>query len=255
MEINNPFDFTGKTVLVTGGGSGIGAAISRRFAEAGAGVCIHYRSSAAAAEKLAAESSGGPGRAAAFQADLSAPAGVRELFRRLRKDFGELHILINNAGIYPVQPFEALQPEEWTRMLRINLTAPFYCMQEAVKMMEPGASVVNIGSIEAENPAAGHAHYTASKGGLVLFTRAAAKELGPRGIRVNAVSPGLIYKDGLTQAWPEGVADYLREVPLGRLGTGRDVADACLFLSSPASRWVSGVNLRVDGGIIASRGY
>ncbi len=253
--MENPFDFTGKTILVTGGGSGIGAAISRRFAGAGAAVCVHYRSSAAEAEKLAAAYASGPGKVTAVRADLREPDEVEGLFRRIDKEFGGLDVLVNNAGIYPVQPLADLSLPEWKAMIDINLTSPFLCLREAVKRMEAGGAVVNIGSVEAENPAFGHAHYTASKGGLIMFTRAAAKELGPRGIRVNAVSPGLVYKNGLDQAWPDGISAYLREVPLGRLGTGEDIADACLFLAGTASRWITGVNLRVDGGMISSRGY
>jgi NAD(P)-dependent dehydrogenase (short-subunit alcohol dehydrogenase family) len=110
---------------------------------------------------------------------------------------------------------------------------------------------VNIASIEGLDPAAGHAHYASSKAGLIMFTRAAALEYGPRGIRVNSVSPGLIDREGLERDWPEGVARWKRRVPLGRLGTPNDVADAVLFLLSPAARWISGANLVVDGGMSA----
>ncbi len=253
--MENPFNFTGKTILVTGGGSGIGSAISRRFAGAGGAVCAQYRSSAAEAEKLTADYASGPGKVTAVRADLGEPDEVEGLFRRIDEEFGRLDVLVNNAGIYPVRPLSDMSLPEWKAMIDINLTSPFLCLREAVKRMDAGGAVVNIGSVEAENPAFGHAHYTASKGGLIMFTRAAAKELGPRGIRVNAVSPGLIYKNGLDQAWPDGIAAYLREVPLGRLGTGEDIADACLFLSGAASRWITGVNLRVDGGMVTSRGY
>jgi len=114
---------------------------------------------------------------------------------------------------------------------------------------------VNIASIEAENPAPGHAHYDAAKAGVLMYTRTAAQELGGQGIRVNAVSPGLIWRKGLEQAWPEGVDAYLRAVPLGRLGLTDDVADACLFLASPAARWITGANLLVDGGVMTHRIY
>ena len=253
--MKNPFDFTGKKILITGGGNGIGAAVARRFAEAGADICLHYRSSREDAKHLVEECSLKAGKVVTLQADLEKPDAVKALFKQLREIFGSLHVLINNAGIYPVRPLAEMPLQEWQQMINTNLTSPFVCLQEAASLMERGASVVNIASIEAENPGFGHAHYTASKGGIVMFTRAAAKELGPRGIRVNAVSPGLIYKDGLDQAWPEGIKAYLRQVPLGRLGTGADIADACLFFSSAASRWITGVNLRVDGGMITSRGY
>lgn len=253
--MNNPFDFRDKKVVVTGGASGIGAAISRRFAEAGADLCVHYRSSSAEAEEFINAGDAFEGKIVAVQADLSRPEGVISLMEETAEILGGISVLINNAGIYPMADLAGMELEEWKRMIDINLTTPFLCIREALCYMKPGSSVVNIGSVEAENPNFAHSHYTASKGGLVMFTRAAAKELGPKGIRVNSVSPGLIYKEGLAQAWPEGIAGYLDEAPLGRLGTGTDVADACLFLSSPAASWISGINLRVDGGLLASRGY
>lgn len=257
--MDNPFDFTGKRIVVTGAAAGIGASIAYRFAEAGGDVCVHYRNSRGEAEALIGSCKDFSGRVFPLKADLSKPEEVRAFFGKVEEELSTVHVLVNNAGIYPVRPFEAMSLEDWRQMVDINLTSPFYCIRECLKLMkrEGGGdrAIVNIGSIEAENPGFGHSHYTASKGGLVMFTRAAAKELGPHGIRVNAVSPGLIYKDGLTQAWPEGIEDYLNKVPLGRVGRGKDVANACLFLSSPAAEWISGINLRVDGGMISSRGY
>ncbi|MDQ4078313.1 MAG: SDR family oxidoreductase, partial [Chloroflexota bacterium] len=120
------------------------------------------------------------------------------------------------------------------------------------QMIEQGAggAIVNIASIEAERPAPLHAHYNAAKGGVLMYTRSAALELGPHGIRVNAVSPGLIWREGIEEQWPEGVARWREAAPLTRLGRPEDVADACLFLASPAARWISGTNLVVDGGVL-----
>ncbi len=262
MKIENPFDFSGKVVLVTGAAVGIGAAVARRFGRAGGKVCITYRHSAEEAEKLVEECQNLPGSMVARQVDMQSPASIQKLFKDVKNTFSGLHVLVNNAGIYPVEKLTDMDVKQWKETIDTNLTGPFICTREAAGIMKEtegaeniGCSIINIGSIESENPGFGHSHYTASKAGLVMFTRAAAQELGPLGIRVNAVSPGLIYSNGLFQAWPEGIHDYLREVPLGRLGTGDDVADACLFLSSPAARWISGINLRVDGGMIAGRGY
>jgi NAD(P)-dependent dehydrogenase (short-subunit alcohol dehydrogenase family) len=113
-----------------------------------------------------------------------------------------------------------------------------------------GGAIVNVTSIEAENPAPAHSHYNAAKAGAAMHTRAAAQELGPHGIRVNAVAPGLVWREGLDEAWPDGVARYLNAAPLGRLGQPEDVADACLFLASPAARWITGASLTVDGGVM-----
>ena len=114
---------------------------------------------------------------------------------------------------------------------------------------------VNIASIEAQNPAALHSHYNASKAGIVMHTKASARELGEHGIRVNVVSPGLIWEEDLDQTWPDGVSRYLAAAPLKRIGQPDDVADACLFLASPAARWITGANLVVDGGVLTSTVY
>jgi NAD(P)-dependent dehydrogenase (short-subunit alcohol dehydrogenase family) len=124
-------------------------------------------------------------------------------------------------------------------------------------MIEAGhaGAIVNITSIEAVNPAPAHAHYSAAKAGLRMFTRSSAQELGQHGIRVNAVAPGLIHRPGIEQAWPEGVERYRKAAPLGRLGDVVDVADAVLFLASDAARWITGTELTVDGGVLTAQAY
>jgi NAD(P)-dependent dehydrogenase (short-subunit alcohol dehydrogenase family) len=115
---------------------------------------------------------------------------------------------------------------------------------------QDGGAIVNITSIESENPAPNHSHYNAAKGGVLMFTRASAYELAPHGIRVNAVAPGLIWREGLERDWPDGVQRWQKTAPLKRLGLPDDVADACLFLASPAARWITGASLLVDGGVM-----
>jgi 3-oxoacyl-[acyl-carrier protein] reductase len=132
-----------------------------------------------------------------------------------------------------------------------NLTSVFACTQAAAEVMGPGGSVTHIASVEARNPAPEHAHYSVSKAAIVTHARAAALEYGPHGIRVNTVSPGLIDREGLAEAWPEGVERWLRKAPLGRLGRPEDVADACVFLASPLASWITGHDLAVDGGVSA----
>ena len=142
--------------------------------------------------------------------------------------------------------------EDWRAMLAANLDSTFLVMQRAAKLWAGrGGAIVNIASIEGSDPATGHAHYSTSKAGMIMLSRAAALEYGPVGIRVNCVSPGLIDRDGLAEDWPDGVNRWLDRAPLGRLGTPQDVADAVLFLLSPAARWISGTNLVVDGGMSA----
>jgi NAD(P)-dependent dehydrogenase (short-subunit alcohol dehydrogenase family) len=139
-----------------------------------------------------------------------------------------------------------------------SLKSVFLCTQAAARLMvERGiqGAIVNIASIEAESPEPDHSHYDAAKAGVLMHTRSAAFELAPHGIRVNAVSPGLIWQPGIEESWPEGVARWQAAAPLQRMGFSEDVADACLFLASPAARWITGVNLRVDGGVMVRPGF
>jgi len=246
-------DLSGRGAVVTGAGSGIGRTIARRFAEAGAAVVVHYRSSEDGAREVVQEIEKAGGRARELQADLGDPAQVERLFEGAAEFLGRLDVLVNNAGAFPTSPIEAMTPEEWFRVLQANLTSVHLATHAAARRMEAGGAVVNVASIEALQPMPEHAHYAAAKSGVVMYTRAAALEFGERGIRVNAVSPGLIDKGDLAATWPEGLARWGEAAPLGRAGTPEDVADACLFLGSDAARWVTGANLVVDGGVL-SRG-
>lgn len=258
------FDFTGRAVVVTGAGRGLGAAIARRFAEAGASVAVNYRSGAREAAALVEEiraatgrGAAGPearGRVEAIRADVTRPEEVEELFREAVERLGRLDVLVNNAGTYPVTALLETTAEEWEAVVDANLRSVHLCTRAAARRMADageGGSIVNIASIEGEAPMPGHAHYASAKAGVLMYTRAAAAELGPRGIRVNAVSPGLIWREGIEADWPEGVERWNAASPLGRLGRPEEVADACLFLASPAARWVTGANLRVDGGVMS----
>lgn len=258
MKLASPVglpDFRGKRVLVTGAGSGLGSGIALRFAEAGASVAVHYRASKAGADQLVAKISTLKTNAIALQADLTRAAEVQKVFAGVLKAFGGIDVLINNAGTYPVSPLLEMPEAEWDSVIADNLRSAHLCTQAAARLMMKagGGAIVNIASIEAENPATGHSHYNAAKAGVLMYTRTAAQELGRHGIRVNAVSPGLIWREGIEQAWPEGVNAYLRAVALGRLGQPEDVADACLFLASSAARWITGANLVVDGGVMTHR--
>ena len=251
-------DFSGKVAVVTGAGSGMGAGLATRFAEAGASVVVHYHTSEAGAGAVAEALRGRGGRALPVQADLSQRAGAEQLMAKTLESFGGLDALINNAGTYPVSPLLEMPDEEWERVLAANLLSVHLCTQAAARQMVGrgcGGAIVNIASIAAAQPGLGHAHYNAAKAAVVMHTRTAAAELGGHGIRVNAVSPGVIWREGIEQAWPDGVARYLKVVPLGRLGRPEDVADACLFLASPAARWITGANLVVDGGVLACNVY
>ena len=247
-------DFSGRVAVITGGGSGLGAGIARRFAQAGAAVVVHYRTSGPEAEALVRAIQAGGGKAVAVGGDLTQAADAERLLVETLEAFGRLDVLINNAGLYPESDLLEMSEAEWDSVLEANLRSVFLCTQAAAQRMVAqgdGGAIVNIASIEAANPQAGHSHYGAAKAAVVAHTRAAAQELAPHGIRVNAVSPGLIWKEGIEQAWPDGVRRWHGRAPLQRMGMPEDVADACLFLASPAARWITGANLFVDGGVTA----
>lgn len=261
--VRSLLDFTGKVVLVTGAGSGIGQGIALRFAEAGAWVMVHYHSSADGAREAVERIIAAGGEAAAHGGDLTQPDATAELVRATVARFGRIDVLVNNVGKYPMVGVLHMDPAQWDDVLAANLRSVFLMTQAVARQMivqemvarGEGGAIVNISSIEAHNPAPGHSHYNAAKGGVLMYTRAAANELGPHGIRVNAVAPGLIRTSELDTTWPEGIVRYLRAAPLGRIGTPDDVADACLFLASPAARWITGASLTVDGGVLTHQAY
>jgi NAD(P)-dependent dehydrogenase (short-subunit alcohol dehydrogenase family) len=255
---DHPFDLNGKIALVTGGGRGIGKAISLGFARAGAGVAVHYYRNPKSAEETVRQIKELGGQAEAVQADVSNQDDTDKLIPEITAAFGCLDIVINNAGIYPLSPLTEMTLEEWEEMLSTNLRGAFLVTQAAGRQMilqGNGGAVINIASIEGISPAPGHSHYSAAKGGLIMFTKASASELGKHGIRVNAVSPGLIWRPGLEEDWPGGVQRYTKAAPLQRIGQPEDIANACLFLASPAASWITGTNLVVDGGVLTHQTY
>jgi NAD(P)-dependent dehydrogenase (short-subunit alcohol dehydrogenase family) len=249
---------SGRVALVTGASGTIGAGIARRFAEAGAHVIAHYGRHRAAAEATVDTIVAAGGRAVALGADLTRQPDVEHMLDACQSAAGLPTILVNNAGTYPVAPLLEMTEPDWDAVVAANLKSVHLVTQALSRRVVAAgvpAAIVNIASIEASNVAPLHAHYAAAKAGVVMHTRVAARELGAHGIRVNAVSPGLIWFDGLDAAWPDGVGRYTRAVPLGRLGLPADVADACLFLASDAARWITGSELVVDGGVLTNTAY
>ena len=242
-SVSGLLDLAGETVLVTGASGNIGRAIARRLDEAGARIVLHcFRN-----RERAAEAAAGLRGASVVAADLCDAEAVAAMIADAAPT-----MLVNNAAAQPVQPLADMRFDEWNEVMNTNLDGAFLVMQHAARAWgSAGGTVVNVASIEGLDPAIGHAHYATSKAGLIMLTRAAAAEYGGQGIRVNSVSPGLIDRDGLADDWPDGVSRWLQKAPLGRLGTPNDVADAVLFLLSPAARWISGTNLVVDGGMSA----
>jgi len=188
-------------------------------------------------------------RAAVATGDVERDAAA--LCRSALDAFGVLDLVINNAGVQPVVPLDEIDAAAAAELLRVNVGGVIAMTREAAAVMERGGAIVNVSSIEGLQPAFDHSHYAASKAAVIMHTRAAAFELGPREIRVNCVSPGLIdIEGGLEHAWPSGVERWHKAAPLQRLGRPDDVADAVLFLASDAARWITGANLVVDGGVL-----
>jgi NAD(P)-dependent dehydrogenase (short-subunit alcohol dehydrogenase family) len=251
--VQSLLNLTGKVAIVTGGGSGLGRGIAVRFAEAGTRVVVHCHASLSGAQAVVRQIEIARGQAIALQADLTQVAEVDRLVEQAVGAFGRLDILINNAGIYPVASLLEMTSAEWDAVINADLRSVHLCTQAAARQMIAqgnGGAVVNITSIEADRPAASHSHYGAAKAGVLMHTRAAAHELGRFDIRVNAVAPGLIWREGIEADWPEGVQRWGEAAPLRRLGMPEDVADACLFLASSAARWITGASLTVDGGVL-----
>ncbi|MFF8931252.1 SDR family NAD(P)-dependent oxidoreductase [Streptomyces longwoodensis] len=246
---------TGQVALITGAGGGIGRGIALRFAEEGAAVALHCRTETTAVREAAARIDAAGGRSVVLRAELTDDDACRRLVREAAEwGGGRLTALVNNAGVQPVQPLPGMTTADWRTVLDANLTGVFACTQAAAEVMREqtgGGTVTHIASVEAGLPAPGHAHYAASKAAVVAHARAAAQEYGPHGIRVNTVSPGLIDRPGLADAWPEGVRRWRAATATGRLGRPEDVGDACVFLASRLASWITGHDLVVDGGATA----
>ncbi|MEU7985021.1 SDR family NAD(P)-dependent oxidoreductase [Streptosporangium canum] len=238
---------TGKKALVTGGSRGIGRGIVLGLAHAGADVVTCYRTESEAVTSLARELKETGGDHQLVKADVSDPAEVDALVEDCRTSLGSLDVVVHNAGVISHVPFAELPVEEWRRVVENNLGGPYLVTQRALPLLSAGASIIFIGSRVATVGIPLRSHYTATKAGLVGLTRSLAKELGPRGLRVNVVAPGPIETE---EPAPAEVRErYRKMIPLGRLGTPEDVAGVVAFLASDLSRFVNGETINVDGGI------
>lgn len=241
-----------RIALVTGGSRGIGRAIAHALAKQGAFVVVGYASNVAAAQETLAglEADGGRGRLVAF--DTGDAGACQAAIDDVREQHGRLDVLVNNAAMTVDALLVRLKDEDWERQLAVNLTGPVALCRGAAKLMmkQRSGSIVNVVSVVGEMGNAGQTAYAASKAGLVGFTKSLARELASRAVRVNAVSPGFIDTE-MTARLPEAVrAKILEQVPLGRLGSAREVANAVAFLASDEASYITGEVLRVNGGLL-----
>jgi 3-oxoacyl-[acyl-carrier protein] reductase len=247
-------ELEGKVALVTGASRGIGRAIALALAEAGAHVAVNYAKSDEKAKALAEEIGATGGSAEALKADVSEPEEVEGLFGSIGERHGRLDILVNNAGIIKDNLLAGMSLEEWDRVMAVNLRSAFLCSRAAVELMmrEHSGAIVNVASTSAVAGGRGQTNYAASKGGLLSFTRAAAVELGGKGIRVNAVLPGMVVTDMSSRVRKRAGEEILKRTPLGRFGEPAEIADLVVFLASDRASYITGQGFVVDGGLSRS---
>ena len=242
---------TGKVAVVTGASKGIGASIAKHFAAEGAAVVVNYASSRSGADAVVNEITKNGGKAVAVQADVSKKADIDRLFAETKKAYGQVDVLVNNAGIYEFSPLEGITEEHFHKQFNLNVLGLLLTTQEAAKYFGESASVINVSSVVSTTAFPNASVYSATKGAVDAITRSLAAELGPRRVRVNAIRPGMVETEGVQSAGI-GESDLRKQVeaqtPLGRIGQPQDIATAAVFLASSESSWITGETLMISGG-------
>lgn len=236
--------------LVTGASRGIGRACALKLAEVGYDVAVNYNSNEAKAAEVVAEIEKLGRKAAAFKADTADLKAVQQMFREVQKEFGQLDVLVNNAGVVDDAFLLMINEDSLSRSLDINIKGYFHCAQQAaLKMIKSGGKIINVSSVSSILAVEGQGVYAATKGAVNSMTATLAKELAPRGITVNAVAPGFIETE-MIDAIPEDKKEaYIKQIPMGHFGTARDVAEVVASLCSPAFDYVTGQVVVLDGGL------
>jgi 3-oxoacyl-[acyl-carrier protein] reductase len=242
----------GKTALITGASKGIGRSIAIKYAEQGANVAFTYLSSVEQGQALESELSSKGIKAKGYRSDASNFAQAEKLINDVIADFGSLDILVNNAGITQDTLLLRMTEEMWDKVINVNLKSCFNTVKAATKQMmkQKAGSIINMTSVVGLKGNAGQANYAASKAGIIGFTKSVALELGSRGIRSNAIAPGFIETEMTAVLDPKTVQSWRDAIPLKRGGKPEDVADACVFLGSDMSTYISGQVIQVDGGML-----
>ncbi len=242
----------GKVAVVTGASKGIGAGIAVALAAEGASVVVNYASSRSGADAVVARITAAGGQAVAVQADVAKLDQAQALVASAVEHFGQLDILVNNSGVYEVAPLEDITAAHFHRQFDINVLGLLQVTQAAARHLGAGASIINIGSVVSTMTPPGMAVYTATKGAVDAITGVLARELGPRGIRVNSINPGMVDTEGAQAAGfvgSEFQSQIVAQTPLGRIGTPADIASAAVFLASDDAAWLSGELLKASGGL------
>lgn len=242
-----------KVALVTGASKGIGAGIARALGAEGASVVVNYASSKEGADKVVAEIKAKGGKALAVQGDFSKKEDIGRVFAEVKKNFGRLDTLVNNAGVYTFTPLEQVSAEDYHRIFDLNVLGLLLASKESLKYFGPeGGSIINIGSVVSSLTPPHSSIYTATKGAVDAITQVLAKELGPKKIRVNSINPGMVETEGVHAAGFIG-SDFeknaVAQTPLGRIGQPGDIATVATFLASDDSAWLTGELVKAGGGL------